>query len=151
MELSLGMHTHNFGCADSLKQTKYFDILKTFHSLFFLFSLSPTYSSFHPMSLKLLIAGHAKNQQWRMRLRRPAAAVIETVMRRGSAYTGRVKDSSTHTREGERWQSRCVDEEKVSSDGEQERESEGGRVWSRQEMADSGVYGSRSLPGKALK
>lgn len=111
-----------------------------------LFSLS----SFHPTSLNFLIAGHVKNQQWRLRLRQPAAAVIETVMRRGSVCAGRVKDSGTH-RQGERRQSRCVDEVKTGSDGKQERENEGRRVWSRQETADRGVCGSRSLPGKALK
>lgn len=33
-------HTHNFWCADSLKQTKYFDVLKTSHSVVFFCFLS---------------------------------------------------------------------------------------------------------------
>lgn len=97
MELSLGTHTQ-LVCRQS-KTDKIFWYIEDLSLLFFLFPLSPTRSSFHPTSLNFLIAGRVKNQQWRPRLRRPAAAVIETVMRRGSAYTGRMKDSSTHTPE----------------------------------------------------
>lgn len=84
------MHTHNFWCAKTDK------IFWCIEDLLLIFSVS------HLLILstyivKFPIAGQVKNQQWWLRLRRPAAAVIETVMRRGSVYTGRVKDSSTHT------------------------------------------------------
>lgn len=135
MGLSVGRHTHAFWCADSLKPIKCFDILRPSHSLFFLFPLSHTRSSLHPMSLNFLIAGRVKNQQWRLRLRRPAAAVIETVMRRGSVYTGREKDSSTHThhRRGKMAEQMCGRGKdgfrRGAREGERGRKSEVDRRW----------------------